>query len=54
MLGEEIGRAGSQTILSRLMEEIKMSTCIVATNGSFEEDFDALMDLLDDRFATDA
>jgi predicted nicotinamide N-methyase len=46
-LGEEIGRAGSQTILSRLMEEIKMSTCIVETNGSCEEDFDALMDLLD-------
>jgi hypothetical protein len=29
------------------MEEIKMFTCIVETNGSFEEDFDALMNLLD-------
>lgn len=46
-LGEEIGRAGSQTILSRLMEEIKVSTCIVETDGSCEGDFDALMDLQD-------
>ena len=45
-LGEEIRREGSQSILSRLMRQIKLCVSIVEANGS-EEDFDALMDLQD-------
>lgn len=47
ILGEEIGRAGSQSILSQLFEQIKVCLCIVESNGSYEEDLDALMDLQD-------
>ena len=45
-LSEEIGRDGSQAILCKLLEQIKVCVPLVETNGS-EEDFDALMDLQD-------
>ena len=47
ILGEEISRAGSQTILNRLLEQIKVCISIVESNGSCEADLDSLMDLQD-------
>jgi predicted nicotinamide N-methyase len=43
-LAEEISRAGSQSILSRLLEQIKLCVSIAE---NCEEDFDTLMDLQD-------
>ena len=47
ILGEEVSRAGSQTILNTLLEQIHVCISIVESNGSCEEDLDALMDLQD-------
>lgn len=47
-LGEEIGRAGSQGVLFRLLEQIKHCIAIIESDDEYsEEDFDALMDLQD-------
>lgn len=49
-LGEEISRAGSQAILSRLVEQIKVCLSILESSDTFEEEFDALMDLQDTAY----
>lgn len=46
-LGEEIGRSGSQSIISRIFEQLKQCISISESDGSCEEDLDALMDLQD-------
>ncbi len=48
ILGEEIGRAGSQTVLSKILVQIKRCISIAESScETTEEEYDALMDLQD-------